>query len=248
MSVSGFSLFGLTLWVAELPEAKCPMRCTHLSMHSILFCSLHPVSKGRIANGLLQELCVLRSENPESRLVSVTVQLGSLGAEAAQCLAMQVKILRLLQHENVMPVRATLIDAAHAFVGVVFSRPHHAFIDLLSAAPSVEMQALLDIIAGVAAAVEFLIFRRIHACVELEDVFATVTYQAKLLFPGPASALAHAEYSESLRAFGKLLDASGEFSAQIRAHEGVRMIAKSCNGGGLDNVKDLAMETRQVRS
>jgi hypothetical protein len=161
---------------------------------------------------------------------------------------MQVKMLRLLQHENIIPVRATLIDPSHAFAGVIFARPHHAFVDLLSASPTVETQALLDIIAGVAAAIEFLSFRRINACVELEDVFATVAYQAKLLFPGPASALAHAEHSESLRAFGELLNASGKLSAPICAHAGIRAIAKSCNGSGFDSVKDLAMETRQVRS
>lgn len=208
---------------------------------------MHPLSKGRIANGLLQELCALRIEGPESRLVSVTVQLGSLGADAAACLAMQVKMLRLLQHENIMPVQATLISPALAFVGVVFSRPHYAFIDLLSASPTMETQALLDIIASVAGAIEFLSFRRIYACVELEDVFATITYQAKLLFPGPASALAYTEHSESLRAFGKFLDVSGELCAQIRAHEGIRMIAESCNGDVFGSVKELAMETRQVR-
>ena len=181
----------------------------------------------------------------KQRLVALLVQPTEpeQAHAALQRLQSLLKTRRLLRHRNVLPVHATLADAGQPLAGVAFLRPRYAFADLLRPDARVHVQSLLDVVAGVAEALEFLSVRRLHVEVQLDDVYATPAYRAKLLYRGSRTDVTP---MDAVQAFGRLLQECGELNAALKSHASLALMTKASAGGGYDGMQDLAQEARQV--
>ena len=170
------------------------------------------------------------------------------GAWASAFFSREVQILKLLNHENVVGLAGTVVDARGAVVGALVPSLPHSLPNAWAGQPRIIPAQHRSILLEVCRALEFLGARRFHfAQLQPADVLLSATATAKLQCYGlrPEDQQQGREGAVVL-AFGRLAQAALKAVPMLASDRDMAAFARDCSQGTIKTLCDLTLEAQQV--